>query len=117
MQIRPFIPGGGAVWRTRWSRGMAGAVTLISLGCASTASQEPAWPAQPTPAYPTASAPSPGNESPATSTQLESPAEAAEPTSVLAKKYDGKAALDTLEGKATYYADSLAGNHTANGDI
>lgn len=25
--------------------------------------------------------------------------------------------MGTLRGKATYYADSLAGNHTANGDV
>ncbi len=31
--------------------------------------------------------------------------------------YAGKEAVVVLEGKATYYADWLAGNHTANGDI
>lgn len=38
-------------------------------------------------------------------------------SSSLAKEYDGKKPLSTVKGKATYYADSLAGNHTANGDI
>ena len=37
-------------------------------------------------------------------------------SSALAKQYEGKKALQTLEGKATYYADSLAGNHTASGE-
>ena len=31
--------------------------------------------------------------------------------------YAGKQALVVLEGQATYYSDSLAGNHTANGDV
>jgi rare lipoprotein A len=31
--------------------------------------------------------------------------------------YAGKEPAVVLEGKASYYADSLAGNHTANGDI
>ena len=31
--------------------------------------------------------------------------------------YVGKEAEVVLEGKASYYADSLAGNYTANGDI
>jgi len=116
MQIRPFNADGVA-WKPTLYRVVAAAFTLISVGCASTVTQEPAWPAQPTPAYPTASASPAGGETRSPSAQLESPAEAPEPTSQLAKKYDGKASLDTLEGKATYYADSLAGNHTANGDI
>lgn len=32
-------------------------------------------------------------------------------------RYEGRPATSVLRGKATYYGDSLAGNHTANGDI
>ena len=38
-------------------------------------------------------------------------------SSRLRSTYGGKKPLKTLNGKATYYADSLAGNLTANGDI
>lgn len=31
--------------------------------------------------------------------------------------YTGRAPLVVLEGQASYYSDSLAGNHTANGEI
>jgi rare lipoprotein A len=31
--------------------------------------------------------------------------------------YAGRTAEIVLEGKATYYSDSLAGNHTANGEV
>ncbi len=31
--------------------------------------------------------------------------------------YEASAAIDTFEGRASYYADSLAGRHTANGDV
>ena len=31
--------------------------------------------------------------------------------------YSGKRAVVVLVGQATYYSDSLAGNHTANGDV
>jgi rare lipoprotein A len=34
----------------------------------------------------------------------------------LAKRYEGKPALATLSGEASYYADSLAGNPTASGE-
>src|SRR5690606_15659747 len=37
--------------------------------------------------------------------------------SLLAKEYAGKKSLETLSGKATYYADSLAGNSTASGEV
>lgn len=99
------------------------AVGLISLGCAPQTSQMPAWPEQPSPSYPT---PDGSTEvaKPAAEldTDLDTPApEQKSPPaasgSSLAKEYDGKKSLDTLKGKATYYADSLAGNHTANGDI
>jgi rare lipoprotein A len=35
----------------------------------------------------------------------------------LLASYEGIAPTRVLQGKATYYGDSLAGNHTANGDI
>lgn len=86
-------------------------------GCA-TRSQTPAWPEQPSPPYPV-------NSEVASQQDLdEEPVPTAktaksEPLSAsrLAKQYDGSKALATLRGKATYYADSLAGNHTANGDV
>jgi rare lipoprotein A len=35
----------------------------------------------------------------------------------LLAQYEGQAPTRVLEGKATYYGDSLAGNKTANGDV
>jgi rare lipoprotein A len=91
---------------------------VLTAGCATTTSGEPEWPEQPSPSYPDASNQQSGAKSAAT---LDEPAqqktESASPGSTLAKKYDGKKALSTLRGKATYYADSLAGNHTASGDV
>lgn len=89
--------------------------SMISLGC-STAPPEPAWPQQPTPSYPTrnTNADESAGQPPA---QAPSEPEAKTSASQLAKEYGDKAALDSFGGKATYYADSLAGNHTANGDV
>jgi len=115
--MRPFVHGHAQAWHTSLRGFTVGACALIGVGCATSAAQEPAWPAQPGPSYPSASAQTDRDGTQQPAAQLESQPEASEPTSHLAKKYDGKASLDTLEGKATYYADSLAGNHTANGDI
>lgn len=92
-------------------------VSLTSLGCASTSANEPAWPNRPTPSYPEQVAEE-GTAEPA-EPKVQPPQDEDAPvgTSQLAKKYEGKAALEKLDGKATYYADSLAGNHTANGDV
>jgi rare lipoprotein A len=35
----------------------------------------------------------------------------------LLAQYEGQAPKRVLQGKATYYGDSLAGNKTANGDV
>jgi rare lipoprotein A len=90
--------------------------TLILTGCSGGAQTEPAWPEQPSPSYPQ---PSSSKQSDPAVETIDEPAPPAAPTksSSLAKEYDGKQALSTFKGKATYYADSLAGNHTASGDI
>ena len=89
--------------------------SLISLGCSAT-STEPAWPQQPSPSYPARNSganESTGQPPVSASSEPSSPAKGSQ----LAKEYSDKAALDSFAGKATYYADSLAGNHTANGDV
>lgn len=93
-------------------------VFLGSAGCASGAPQsEPAWPEQPSPSYPDANQKVESQSAPTMDEPASKPSPDISPTSDLAKRYDGKKALSTLKGKATYYADSLAGNHTANGDV
>lgn len=98
------------------------AVTLLSLatvGCAAGQNSQNDWPEQASPAYPT-----PGGQG-ATAPRQAADFDTApdksdagdEDSQALAKRYEGKKPLRTLKGKATYYADSLAGNHTANGDV
>lgn len=92
-------------------------LALSCFGCASTQEPAPAWPEEPSPAYPS---PSAGADTKAPSPELDTDevkADVTDENSALAKKYADKKALSTLDGKASYYADSLAGNHTANGDI
>ncbi len=95
-------------------------VLLLASGCASRAGDAPpAWPEQSSPAYPE---PDGSVATPAPAVDLDTAdakpnREDTEGTSQLAKQYQGKKPLQTLRGKATYYADSLAGNHTANGDV
>jgi len=49
-----------------------------------------------------------------TKTETRAPSE---PSSQLAKEYAGRPAISEQRGEASYYSDSLAGNHTANGDV
>lgn len=98
---------------------LAAGCAFLSFGCAMQKGQStPAWPEQPSPSYPDPSGQT--GERPAKADfddTKDSEGSDTPPSSSLAKEYDGKAALETLSGKATYYADSLAGNHTANGDV
>lgn len=98
---------------------LALATTALALGCATQkSSSTPSWPEQPSPSYPNPLAEAKPTAPPETLDEPqthEQPMGA--PSSSLAKEYNGKKALETLSGKATYYADSLAGNHTANGDV
>lgn len=92
---------------------------LLALGCAAKAGPgTPAWPEEPSPSYPDPNA-EPGAHAAVDSQDAAKSTEEPEsaPGSILAKEYEGKEALETLSGKASYYADSLAGNHTANGDV
>jgi rare lipoprotein A len=93
-------------------------VSMSSIGCSAATKAEPEWPHQPSPSYPQNSS---GGAAvgPGVGSQPDPAVEKQEPSAsnLLAKQYESKTALDTLEGKATYYADSLAGNHTANGDV
>jgi len=89
---------------------------MTSIGCAATTAPEPEWPRKPSPSYPSQAAAEPTPEAPA-DPQPSSTDEAPAPSHQLAKQYDGRQAIDVSSGKATYYADSLAGNHTANGDV
>ena len=90
-------------------------VSMTSVGCSAAHPTQPEWPHHPSPSYPG----SMGQPEDAPVSKTESPKAADDVVgaTTLAKQYRGKEALDTLEGKATYYADSLAGNHTANGDV
>lgn len=91
---------------------------LISACSNKAAVTEPAWPEQPSPSYPSLASGADDQVSGAEPVDEERAADStAAPGSQLAKEYDGKKALETLDGKATYYADSLAGNHTASGDL
>ncbi len=98
---------------------------LLSACGASQQPERPAWPAQPAPSYPAPAEP----QGPTAGVSEQTPgaggslAKAAPPgaeggpSSPLAARFEKKRAIQTLRGKATYYADSLAGNHTANGDV
>lgn len=98
--------------RTRFSL----LLVVLLPGCASSP-KTPAWPEQPNPSYPDPTAQT--EELAPEGRDLDT--EAREPgtvqSSLLAKEYKDKEAQEILTGKATYYADSLAGNHTANGDV
>jgi len=88
----------------------------MALGCASSSTPEPAWPEAPLPAYPSAEQ----EVAPRGSSTKAEPAPSsagASPSSQLAKEYAGRATVQELRGQATYYSDSLAGNHTASGAI
>jgi len=91
--------------------GFAAALVLVLAGCQSTsgsAAAPPAWPAEEPPEYPGVTAP-PSGPDPA------SPGPGAS-QSPWAASHGGRASLDRFTGDATYYADSLAGNKTANGE-
>jgi len=95
-------------------------VGLLALACSSSQRSEPEWPPQ-IPAGFREGTPAPRESSPlpTSSTSSASPASAptdqAQPTS-LAERYAAASPLETFSGKATYYADSLAGNSTASGE-
>jgi rare lipoprotein A len=46
-----------------------------------------------------------------------SPVDAGEGTPAAADPYEGREPVSVREGRASYYHDSLAGNHTANGEV
>lgn len=86
------------------------------LACAGSGAPAPQWPERPLPPYPSA------DEDVASrggAPKAEPAGQGAGPASSnrLAKEYSGRPTLQEYKGKATYYADSLAGNHTASGDI
>lgn len=118
-QERSFSTADEKCWRVH--RVFAGALLVGLTGCARPASEVPAWPQQPSPSYPE---PAADSAEPAIEATHELPAEKKSKASsappqggALAKKYHGAKAQQTLEGKATYYADSLAGNRTASGEV
>jgi rare lipoprotein A len=84
-------------------------LALTSCQPAAGGAPEPAWPEQEPPEYPGV-APSGAGASAAP--------DANSPTSrsPLAAAYGPRSTLEQLSGKATYYADSLAGNSTASGE-
>jgi len=87
----------------------------VPLGCARSGKPAPEWPEQPLPAYPSADREVAARESPTKAESGRPPA--APPSSQLAKQYAGRATLEEQKGQASYYSDSLAGNHTASGDV
>ena len=104
------------VWATRAPWLLVAALT----GCTpSSAKTEAAWPEKPAPAYPgatdAADAPPPSTTgTPPTTTATKPAAPSASP---LRADYSSRKALESFRGKATYYADSLAGNKTASGEV
>jgi len=97
---------------------LLGGALLLSSACGQEAAKTPNWPEQPSPAYPQKGA-TEATASPDTRASAVSRAPASGPpeASSLAKQYSGRSAQSVLAGKATYYADSLAGHRTANGDV
>jgi len=94
-------------------------IALALSACASPRKADPTWPEQPSPSYPDPSQKVETEEPPPpTSKKQEAePAPTPDGAPKLAKQYESAVAKSTINGKATYYADSLAGNKTANGDI
>jgi rare lipoprotein A len=95
-------------------------VSLLALAggalcCAQPQKPAPEWPERPLPAYPSADQEVAPRDN---AMKTESPPSAgAQPSNQLAKQYAGRATVDEQKGQASYYSDSLAGNHTASGDI
>ncbi len=96
----------------------AGTLLLLSLtGCASSGQPSPEWPEAPSPSYPAppgAAELGTSTEGAVETTDKPAPTHTSNP---LAREYDGKKALSSEDGKATYYADSLSGNRTASGEV
>lgn len=104
-------------WLTRGpgrssSQAVAAALVLGLAGCHSGAEstvEPPAWPEEEPPEYPGVAAPPPGRGAvAATPGASESP---------WAASHGSLAVVDRFTGDATYYADSLAGNKTASGEV
>lgn len=91
------------------------AVLLVLSGCAGP-TQAPEF-AQPTPDYPPLPSANIAERSAAPeAVPTSAPSSAQKHKSPLSERYKSQKALSTLEGKATYYGDSLSGNKTANGE-
>jgi len=86
------------------------------LACASAGKPAPEWPERSLPPYPSADQDVAARPSPPAADSARAPSGTGS-SSQLAKQYAGRATLKEYKGQATYYADSLAGNHTANGDV
>lgn len=91
-----------------------GAMSLWACRPEAAASAPPTWPEEEPPEYPGVVAAS-GSEPAPTSVSSTNMA-TNRSASPLASAYSGRPALERLEGEATYYADSLAGNKTASGE-
>ena len=101
----------GCSWQNGRSRLVCGWMALsFCVACQSQrpAQREPEWPKEAAPEYPGMSASDtdagPGDQAPLSQ-------------SPLAVHYQGHPAVQKLVGSATYYADSLAGNKTASGEV
>lgn len=117
-------PGGGAFGSTRSLGGSLWSVGLLALACSSSQSSEAEWPPRVPASFRTgdpapASAPA-GPKAPAPSTaaptERETAAQRGGAPTPLAERYRTSPSLAAFSGKATYYADSLAGNSTASGE-
>lgn len=109
---RVQFPAARAIWALPLT------IFLLPACASSSAAPAPAWPEQPSPSYPDPSATAEKSDALTDESLVEPKIEAeSDRASALAKQYDGREPLDTLKGKASYYADSLAGNHTASGEI
>lgn len=100
------------------SRSTFYAAGLLAVACSSAQSPGPAWtPAPPPPYPPPADAPAaPSHPAPPVAAEPAPEPAPAGSSSSLADLYAARPALQAFSGKATYYADSLAGNRTASGE-
>lgn len=93
---------------------LLGALTLWACRPEAEVAPPPAWPEEEPPEYPGVVATA--DPEPAPSSTPTAPATSSRSASPLASTYSERPALQRLEGQATYYADSLAGNKTASGE-
>ena len=102
-----------------WSARAPWFLVAALTGCTpSSATTEAAWPEKPAPAYPDTPPPTDAPPAPAPAAPTSAITTPKAPSvSPLRADFASRRALESFRGKATYYADSLAGNKTASGEV